>query len=90
MVVTWNIKFDVAKKVIELTESKSKVIFKKPLTFMSPLPLPDITLAKERLSWFPIALLEEGINGAIEYFRAYKYNLRPTSKLKQSLDKELG
>ena len=81
---------DVANKVIELTESKSKVVFKKPLIFMSPLSLPNITLAKERLSWFPITLLEEGINDAIEYFRAYKYNLRPTNELKELLDKELG
>ncbi|MAF13878.1 MAG: NAD-dependent dehydratase [Parcubacteria group bacterium] len=74
---------DVAKKVIKLTDSKSKVVFQKPLLFMSPLGLPDITLAKERLSWFPVVLLEEGIKGAIDYFKAHKSILRPTSKLRK-------
>ena len=72
---------DVAKKVIELTNSESKIIFKKPLLFMTPLGLPDLTLVKERLSWFPVVLLEEGIKGAIDYFRAYKYKIGPTSRL---------
>src|SRR3989344_3764547 len=63
---------DVARKVIELTGSKAKIVFEKPLLFMTPLGLPDITLAKERLSWFPVILLEDGIKGAIEYFKASK------------------
>ncbi len=81
---------DVAKKIIKLTDSKSSVVFKNPLLFMSPLGFPDLTLVKEKLSWFPIILLEDGIKGAIDYFRAYKYNLKPTSKLKQLLEEELG
>lgn len=72
---------DVAKKIIELTNSKSKIVFKKPLLFMTPLGLPDLTLVKERLSWFPVVLLEDGIKGAIDYFRAYKSILKPTSRL---------
>jgi len=71
---------DVAKKVIELTGSRSKIIFEKPLLFMTPLGLPDITLAKERLSWFPIKLLEDGIQDAIDYFKANKVRIRPTGK----------
>lgn len=74
---------DVAKKVINMTESKSKIVYKKPLLFMSPLGLPDISLAKERLSWFPVVLLEEGLNGTIDYFRAHKAHLGPTSVLKR-------
>ena len=73
---------DVAKKVITLTNSKSKIVFKKPLLFMSPLGLPDITAAKERLGWFPVVLLEEGIKGAIDYFRAHKSILGPTSNIR--------
>jgi nucleoside-diphosphate-sugar epimerase len=61
---------DVAKQVIAVTGSKSKIVFKKPL--LSPLSLPNISQAKERLGWFPIVLLEEGIQGAIDYFKAYK------------------
>jgi len=63
---------DVAKKIVELTNSKSKIVFKNPLLFMTPLGLPDITLAKERLGWFPITLMEEGIKEAINYFKAHK------------------
>ncbi|MDD2807031.1 MAG: GDP-mannose 4,6-dehydratase [Patescibacteria group bacterium] len=71
---------DVAKKVIELTGSKSKIVFKKPLLFMTPLGLPDITMVKDNLGWFPVVLLEEGIKSAIDYFRAHKSVLRPTSR----------
>jgi len=71
---------DVAKKVIELTGSSSKITFNKPLLFMTPLGLPDITLAKERLGWFPVVLLEDGIQGAIDYFKAYKSILSPAAR----------
>jgi len=74
---------DIAKKVIELTGSKSKIVFEKPLLFMTPLGLPDITLAKERLTWFPVVLLNEGIKGAIDYVRAHKSILRPGSRLRK-------
>ena len=74
---------DVAKKIIAMTGSKSKIVFKKPLLFMTPLGLPDITLAKERLTWFPVVLLEDGIQGAIDYFKAYKSILSPTSGLRK-------
>ncbi|MFA6254801.1 MAG: NAD-dependent epimerase/dehydratase family protein [Patescibacteria group bacterium] len=74
---------DVANKIIAMTSSKSKVVFQKPLLFMTPLGLPDITLAKERLTWFPIVLLEDGIQGAIDYFKAYKSILGPTSGLRR-------
>ena len=71
---------DVAKKVIELTDSKSKIVFEKPLLFMTPLGLPDVSLIKERLGWFPIVLLEEGIQSAIDYFKAHKTIIKPGSK----------
>ncbi|MFA6410206.1 MAG: NAD-dependent epimerase/dehydratase family protein [Candidatus Buchananbacteria bacterium] len=71
---------DIAKQIIELTGSKSKIVFEDPLLFMTPLYLPDIKLARDRLSWFPVVLMEEGVKGAIDYFRAHKYTLRPTSK----------
>ncbi len=49
---------DVANKIIELTASASRVTFQERLLFMSPLALPDITLARERLGWFPVTMLE--------------------------------
>ncbi|MFA6322223.1 MAG: GDP-mannose 4,6-dehydratase [Candidatus Buchananbacteria bacterium] len=71
---------DIAKKIIKATESKSKIVFEKPLLFMTPLGLPDITLAKEKLGWFPIILLEEGVDSSIDYFRAHKSILHPTQE----------
>ncbi len=68
---------DVAQKIIELTESKSRIIFEKPLLFMTSLGLPDITLAKERIGWFPVVMLEDGIKEAIDYFKAYKPIIEP-------------
>jgi len=63
---------DVAKKVMELTKSKSKIIYKDPLLFMSPLGLPDLANTKEKIGWSPIILLEEGIKETIAYLRANK------------------
>ena len=63
---------DVAQKIIELTGSSSKVVYRPPLLFMSQLPLPDIRRAKEELGWFPITRLEDGLKRMIEYTRAKK------------------
>lgn len=73
---------DVAKKIIEMTGSSSKIVFEDPIIFMSPLGLPDISYTKDRLGWFPIVLLEEGIKDAINYFRAHKAILDPGSSLR--------
>lgn len=63
---------EVAQKIIALTQSASKVVFKPPLLFMSPLPLPDISRAKNELGWFPVTRLEDGFKQMIEYTRAQK------------------
>ena len=58
-----------AKKVIEITNSTSQIIF-KPLPQDDPLQRkPDITLAKEKLNWNPSIQLEEGLIKTIEYFK---------------------
>ncbi|ACI20835.1 UDP-glucuronic acid decarboxylase family protein [Thermodesulfovibrio yellowstonii] len=60
---------ELAKKIIELTGSKSKIVF-KPLPDDDPKRRqPDITLAKQKLNWQPFTLLEEGLLKTIEYFR---------------------
>lgn len=74
---------DVAQKIIEMTESKSRVVFEKPLLFMTPLGLPDITLAKNKLSWFPVVRLEDGIAKTIDYLKAAKGLLGVSSKIKK-------
>lgn len=60
---------ELAEKVIKLTESKSKLVF-KPLPHDDPKQRqPDITLAKEKLGWKPTIELEEGLQYIIEYFK---------------------
>ena len=57
-----------AEKIIELTGSKSKIIF-KPLPPDDPMKRrPDISLAKKELNWKPKVSLDTGLNKTIEYF----------------------
>ena len=55
--------------MIELTNSKSKIVF-RPLPSDDPKQRrPDITLAKEKLDgWVPEIKLEEGLRKTIAYF----------------------
>ena len=58
-----------AELVIEMTGSKSKLIF-KPLPEDDPLQRqPDISLAKKELGWEPSVNLETGLAKTIDYFR---------------------
>lgn len=60
---------ELAHKVIELTNSKSKIVF-KPLPEDDPAQRqPDITLAKKRLKWEPKVKLEDGLKETVEYFK---------------------
>jgi UDP-glucuronate decarboxylase len=61
---------DIANKIIELSDSSSKVVFKKPDWHATSYNIPDITLAKERLGWFPLVALDEGLTKTIEFTRA--------------------
>ncbi|TYP91073.1 UDP-glucuronate decarboxylase [Sphingobacterium allocomposti] len=57
-----------AEKVIELTNSSSRIVF-KPLPQDDPKQRqPDICLAKEKLKWEPSVQLEEGLGKTIAYF----------------------
>jgi len=59
---------ELAEKVISLTGTKSKIIF-KPLPEDDPLQRqPDITKAKELLNWEPTIQLETGLKKTIAYF----------------------
>jgi UDP-glucuronate decarboxylase len=68
---------DVANLVIKMTDSKSKIIYQDWLMFMSPLGIPDIALAKEKIGWFPVVRLEDGIKEVIDYVKAHKSLVRP-------------
>lgn len=63
---------DVAKKIVELIGSHSKIKFQEEQLFMRELALPDITKIKQAIGWFPIVTLEEGLKKTIEYTRAHK------------------
>jgi len=58
-----------AEKVIELTESKSRIVFQGLPSDDPKQRKPDITLAKNLLGWKPSIELEEGLISTIEYFR---------------------
>ena len=61
---------DLAKEIIRLTGSKSKII-NKPLPIDDPkVRQPDITKAKKLLGWEPKIDVAEGLKKTIEYFRA--------------------
>jgi UDP-glucuronate decarboxylase len=60
---------ELAEKVLELTGSKSKIIF-KPLPQDDPMQRqPTIDLAKKELDWEPKVKLEEGLVDTIDYFK---------------------
>jgi UDP-glucuronate decarboxylase len=60
---------ELAEKIIELTQSKSNIIF-KPLPQDDPLQRkPNIGLAIDKLKWKPHTPLEAGLEKTISYFR---------------------
>ncbi|MBN2135790.1 MAG: SDR family oxidoreductase [Acidobacteria bacterium] len=57
-----------AEKIIDLTNSKSEIVF-RPLPEDDPkVRQPDISKAKKLLQWEPKVSLEEGLGKTIEYF----------------------
>jgi UDP-glucuronate decarboxylase len=60
--------FELAKKIIMLTGSRSKIV-RKPLPSDDPRQrCPDISLAKSKLKWKPTTPLNEGLKKTITYF----------------------
>jgi UDP-glucuronate decarboxylase len=61
---------ELAKLVIEMTGSKSQLVY-KPLPADDPTKRkPDISLAKKHLHWEPQIPLEEGLRRTIAWFRS--------------------
>ena len=59
-----------AERIIALTGSSSKIVF-KPLPADDPKQRqPDIALAGEKLGWQPVVPVEEGLKNTIDYFAA--------------------
>ncbi len=63
---------DIAQKIINALESKSKIIYADKLLFMTPLCLPDIAKARNDLGWMPVVTLEKGLEKTIDDLRASK------------------
>jgi UDP-glucuronate decarboxylase len=62
---------ELAKKVIAVIGSASRITF-KPLPEDDPRQRrPDISLAGEKLGWSPTVDLQEGLNKTIDYFRQF-------------------
>jgi len=61
---------NLAREIILITGSKSKIIF-KPLPTDDPIQrCPDITLAKATLAWVPAVKLDEGLSKTVAYFES--------------------
>ena len=60
---------ELADKIIKLTSSQSKIVF-RPLPEDDPKQRrPDISLAQKKLNWNPRVTLEEGLNLTVYYFK---------------------
>lgn len=60
---------ELAEKVLKMTESRSKIVY-KPLPPDDPVQRqPDISLARKTLSWEPRVALEDGLRETIKYFK---------------------
>lgn len=74
----WKISFgELAEKIAALTKSKAKIVFAERPEHFAPQPLADISLAKEKLGWFPIVLIDEGLQKTIDYLSAQEGIKRP-------------
>jgi len=60
---------EMAKLIIKMTGSKSRVVFKPLPTDDPKVRRPDITRARTILGWEPKVALDEGLTSTIEYFR---------------------
>lgn len=56
---------DVATKIIQFTESKSQIQFEHELPFLIKPGVADIRKAKQRLGWFPVVGLDEGLRQTV-------------------------
>lgn len=70
---------DVAQKIITLTNSKSKIIFKENFKNIQRRLIPDIHKAKEMLDWMPMTDIESGLKKTIEHVERSKNLISPSN-----------
>lgn len=61
--------FQLAREIVELTESKSRIVFKELPQDDPKVRQPDISLAKKVLGWTAKVPRREGLKKTMEYFR---------------------
>jgi UDP-glucuronate decarboxylase len=61
---------ELAKLVLELTGSASKLVFKPALADDPSRRRPDISLARSKLGWQPSTKLRDGLKQTIDWFRS--------------------
>ena len=61
---------DIAKEIIELTNSKSKIVFEELPVNDPKVRQPEIRKAKEKLGWEPKVARKEGLMKTILYFKS--------------------
>lgn len=64
--------YDVAKMIVEFTNSKSKIIFEPSKLFMSQLFIPDTYKMRNDFGWMPVVTLENGLKKTILDLQASK------------------
>jgi dTDP-glucose 4,6-dehydratase len=60
---------EIAKEIIRLSKSKSKIVFKQLPIDDPKVRQPDITKATKKLGWKPVVKREDGLKDTIEYFK---------------------
>jgi dTDP-glucose 4,6-dehydratase len=60
---------EIAKEIIQLTESRSKIVFEDLPVNDPKVRQPDITKAKTKLGWTPKVNRREGLKKTIQYFK---------------------
>jgi len=69
---------EVAKKIIEITNSTSTITYTNKYAYTMQPAVPDISKAKDELNWFPLVSIDEGLREAIEFYRATAFLHKPT------------
>lgn len=76
----WQTPFSaIAEKIITLSESSVRIIYRQPDDLVARQIRADITKAKEKMGWFPVILLDEGLEATIKYLSAQGHILHPTN-----------
>jgi len=65
----------VAQKIMELTNSDSRVRFEAPYSHLVEAGLPNTTRAREILGWLPLVRLEDGLEKMIEYAKSHRQQI---------------